>query len=57
MIVAILMAVITTVVCFVLCVATVKDMMIIWLFIIAWMVPGVLIYKNGLKRGLKELGD
>lgn len=54
---AIFMAVITTAVCFVLCVATVKDMMVIWLFIVVWMVPGVLIYRNGLKRGLEELGN
>lgn len=54
---AVILAVITTAVCFVLCVATVKDMMIIWVFIVAWMIPGILIYKNGQKKGLKELGD
>lgn len=55
--VAVIMAVITTAVCAVLCVATVKNMMIIWLFIIAWMIPGFFIYKHGKKKGLSELSE
>ncbi len=54
---AALLAVITTIVCAVLCISTVKNMMIVWVFIIAWMVPGVLLYMRGRKMGLSGLGD
>jgi len=54
---AVLLAIVTTIVCAVLCISTVKGMMVIWLFIAAWMVPGVLIYNHGKKKGLEELGD
>ncbi len=47
-------AVITCAVCMVLCIATVKDFMVVWLFIAAWMVPGVFLYIRGKKKGLKE---
>lgn len=52
---AVLLAVVTTVVCAVLCYATVKDMMVIWLFIIVWMIPGILIYRHGKAKGLTGL--
>lgn len=51
------LAIITTIVCIVLCISTVKNMMVIWIFILIWMIPGIIIYFYGKKRGLRELSS
>ncbi|MBQ8562588.1 MAG: APC family permease, partial [Firmicutes bacterium] len=47
-------AAVTCIVSLVLCFATVKDFMVIWIFIAVWMIPGAGLYWYGKKRGLKD---